>query len=88
MLKCTSSAVFVRYGCSPASVTMMTTKRLDNFQLVCEWDSCDFDGHSMEELSDHMSLHLKDYLGDKDALEELGKSTFWFIISVYHICLM
>ncbi|XP_017292693.1 histone H4 transcription factor [Kryptolebias marmoratus] len=51
----------------------MTTKRLDNFQVVCEWDSCDFTGHSMEELSDHMSLHLKDYLGDKDALEELDE---------------
>lgn len=52
---------------------MMTTKRLGSFQVLCEWDSCDFAGHSMEELSDHMYLHLKDYLGDKDALEELGK---------------
>ncbi|XP_059187264.1 histone H4 transcription factor isoform X1 [Centropristis striata] len=52
---------------------MMTTKRLDNFEVVCEWDSCNFKGHTMEELSDHMSLHLKDYLGDNDALEELDE---------------
>lgn len=52
---------------------MMSTKRLDNFEVVCEWDSCSFRGHTMEELSDHMSLHLKDYLGDKDALEELDE---------------
>lgn len=52
---------------------MMTTKRLDNFEVLCEWDSCNFKGHGMEELSDHMSLHLKEYLGDNDALEELGE---------------
>lgn len=51
----------------------MTKKRLDKFEVVCEWASCFFKGHTMEELSDHMSLHLKEYLGDKDALEELGK---------------
>lgn len=55
------------------TITMMTTKRLDNFEVVCEWASCSFKGHTMEELSDHMSLHLKDYLGDNDALEELGE---------------
>ncbi len=54
-------------------VIMMTTKRLDNFEVMCEWDSCGFKGRTMEELSDHMSLHLKDYLGDNDALEELGE---------------
>lgn len=53
--------------------TMMTTKRLDNFEVACEWASCTFKGRTIEELSDHMSLHLKDYLGDKDALEELGE---------------
>lgn len=52
---------------------MMSTKRLDNFEVVCEWASCSFKGHTMEELSDHMSEHLKDYLGDRDALEELGE---------------
>ena len=52
---------------------MMTTKRLDNFEVTCQWDSCNFKGHTMEELSDHMSLHLKDYLGDNDALEDLGE---------------
>jgi len=52
---------------------MMTTKRLDNFEVVCEWASCNFKGHTMEELSDHMSLHLRDYLGENDALEELGE---------------
>lgn len=54
-------------------IIMMTTKRLDNFEVLCEWDSCSFKGHGMEELSDHMSLHLKEYLGDNDALEELGE---------------
>ncbi|MEQ2286369.1 hypothetical protein AMECASPLE_001846 [Ameca splendens] len=52
---------------------MMTAKRLDSFEVVCEWASCSFKGHSMEELSDHMFLHLRDYLGDKDALEELDE---------------
>lgn len=52
---------------------MMTSKRLDNFEVDCEWASCGFKGHSMEELSEHMSQHLKDYLGDSDALEELGE---------------
>lgn len=52
---------------------MMTTKRLDNFEVVCEWASCNFKGHTMEELSDHMSLHLRDYLGENDALEELDE---------------
>lgn len=52
---------------------MMTTKRLDNFEVECEWASCGFKGHSMEELSDHMALHVQEYLGDKDALEELGE---------------
>lgn len=55
------------------TIIMMATKKLHNFEVVCEWDSCGFKGHSMEELSDHMSLHLKDYLGDNDALEELGE---------------
>jgi len=27
----------------------------------------------MEELSEHMSLHLKEHLGDADAMEELGE---------------
>lgn len=57
----------------PAIVIMRATKRLDCFEVACEWSSCSFKGHSMEELSDHMSLHLKDYLGDNDTLEDLGK---------------
>lgn len=52
---------------------MMSTKRLENFQVSCEWDSCGFQGHTMEELSDHMALHLREYLGDKDSLEELDE---------------
>ncbi|XP_037123095.1 histone H4 transcription factor [Syngnathus acus] len=54
---------------------MMTTKRLDQFEVVCEWASCGFRGRSMEELSDHMSAHLREYLGDKDTLEELDEYT-------------
>ncbi|KAM9801464.1 histone H4 transcription factor [Neosynchiropus ocellatus] len=49
----------------------MATKRLDHFEVECEWAACGFRGRSMEELSDHMSEHLREYLGDKDALEEL-----------------
>uniref|UniRef100_A0A1A8D930 Histone H4 transcription factor n=1 Tax=Nothobranchius kadleci TaxID=1051664 RepID=A0A1A8D930_NOTKA len=52
---------------------MTSTKRRENFEVVCAWDSCSFEGHSMEELSEHMSHHLNDYLGDKDALEELDE---------------
>uniref|UniRef100_A0A3P9LX03 Zgc:112083 n=1 Tax=Oryzias latipes TaxID=8090 RepID=A0A3P9LX03_ORYLA len=51
----------------------MATKRLENFEVVCEWASCGFSGHTMEELSDHMSAHLNEYLGDNDALEELDE---------------
>lgn len=68
--------LFVQVVCGRQMIViMMTSKRLDNFEVTCEWSSCDFKGHSMEELSDHMSLHLKDYLGDNDALEDLGE---WF----------
>nr|XP_043873088.1 histone H4 transcription factor [Solea senegalensis] len=52
---------------------MMATKRLDHFEVCCEWASCDFRGCTMEELSDHMTIHLRDYLGDRDALEELDE---------------
>ncbi|KAF7660802.1 hypothetical protein LDENG_00274920 [Lucifuga dentata] len=52
---------------------MMANKRLDSFVVTCEWAACRFKGHTMEELSDHMALHLKDYLGDRDALEELDE---------------
>lgn len=55
------------------STVVMSTKRLNNFEVVCEWDGCGFKGRTMEELSDHMSLHLKDYLGDSYALEDLGE---------------
>ncbi|RVE64908.1 hypothetical protein OJAV_G00131040 [Oryzias javanicus] len=51
----------------------MATKKLDNFEVVCEWASCGFKGHTMEDLSDHMSGHLNEYLGDNDALEELDE---------------
>ncbi|XP_051933468.1 histone H4 transcription factor [Hippocampus zosterae] len=51
----------------------MTTKRLDGFEVFCEWASCSFRGRGMEELSDHMAAHLTEYLGDKDALEELDE---------------
>lgn len=46
-------------------------KNLSHLSVSCEWASCTFKGHSMEELSDHMSLHLKDHLGERDAMEEL-----------------
>ncbi|XP_061684190.1 histone H4 transcription factor isoform X1 [Syngnathoides biaculeatus] len=52
---------------------MMSSKRLDRFEVACEWASCNYRGRGMEELSDHMSEHLRDYLGDKDALEDLDE---------------
>uniref|UniRef100_A0A3B4AA59 C2H2-type domain-containing protein n=1 Tax=Periophthalmus magnuspinnatus TaxID=409849 RepID=A0A3B4AA59_9GOBI len=51
----------------------MSTKRLEKFEVVCGWASCGFTGYTMEDLSVHMSQHLKDYLGDKDAAEELDE---------------
>ncbi|MGH0183425.1 UNVERIFIED_CONTAM: hypothetical protein FKN15_012122 [Acipenser sinensis] len=39
--------------------------------VSCEWASCSFKGKSMEELCDHTALHLKEHLGDGEALEEL-----------------
>ncbi|XP_030237795.1 histone H4 transcription factor [Gadus morhua] len=39
--------------------------------VQCEWSSCTFKGHTVEELSEHMALHLKEHLGDGDAMEEL-----------------
>ncbi|XP_071396713.1 histone H4 transcription factor [Centroberyx affinis] len=50
---------------------MAKKRNLDDLVVLCEWASCNFKGSSMEELSDHMSLHLKDHLGDRDAMEEL-----------------
>ena len=41
--------------------------------VQCEWSSCTFKGHTVEELSEHMALHLKEHLGDGDAMEELGE---------------
>ncbi|XP_056139827.1 histone H4 transcription factor [Lampris incognitus] len=50
----------------------MAKKRdLNNLLIRCEWASCTFEGTTMEELSEHMSLHLKEHLGDRDAMEEL-----------------
>ncbi|CAL8362634.1 unnamed protein product [Merluccius merluccius] len=50
---------------------MAKTKKLSSLLVQCEWASCTFKGKTMEELSEHMSLHLKDHLGDGDAMEEL-----------------
>lgn len=51
---------------------MAKRRSLSNLVVSCKWASCTFKGHCMEELSEHMSLHLKDHLGDRDAMEELG----------------
>ncbi|XP_077578428.1 histone H4 transcription factor [Stigmatopora nigra] len=51
----------------------MAAKTPDHLEVVCEWASCGHRGGTMEELSDHASQHLRDYLGDKDALEELDE---------------
>lgn len=60
---------------------MAKKRNLSNMVITCEWASCTFKGRSMEELSDHMSLHLKEHLGDGDTMEELGKS-FNLLVSV------
>ncbi|KAJ3591482.1 hypothetical protein NHX12_009426 [Muraenolepis orangiensis] len=48
-----------------------TKKKVCSLLVQCEWASCTFKGNTMEELSEHMSLHLKEHLGDGDAMEEL-----------------
>uniref|UniRef100_W5MAT6 Zgc:112083 n=1 Tax=Lepisosteus oculatus TaxID=7918 RepID=W5MAT6_LEPOC len=53
--------------------TMVKKRCLSDFMVACEWASCSFKGRSMEELSDHMSLHMKEHLGDGDAIEELDE---------------
>lgn len=62
---------------------MAKKRNLSNMVITCEWASCTFRGRSMEELSDHMSLHLKDHLGDGDTMEELGKAFNLFLCAVY-----
>ncbi|KAJ8403820.1 hypothetical protein AAFF_G00346880 [Aldrovandia affinis] len=50
----------------------MAKKRgLSDLVVACEWASCTFKGRTMEELCDHMSLHMKEHLGDGDTMEEL-----------------
>lgn len=55
-------------------VTMAKRRNVSKTVVTCEWASCSFKSQSMEELSDHMSLHLKEHLGEGDAMEELGMS--------------
>ncbi|XP_036392536.1 histone H4 transcription factor [Megalops cyprinoides] len=50
---------------------MAKKRNLADLVVACEWASCTFKGRTMEELCEHMSLHLKDHLGDGDAMEEL-----------------
>ncbi|XP_059370526.1 histone H4 transcription factor-like isoform X1 [Carassius carassius] len=50
---------------------MAKRKNVSKIVVACEWASCTFKSQSTEELSDHMSLHLKEHLGDGDAMEEL-----------------
>jgi len=52
---------------------MAKRRNVSKIVVACEWASCTFKSQSMEELSDHMSLHLKDHLGEGDAMEELGR---------------
>lgn len=51
---------------------MAKKRNLSDLVVACEWAACTFKGRTMEELCDHMSLHLKEHLGDGDAMEELG----------------
>ncbi|KAJ8368336.1 hypothetical protein SKAU_G00083640 [Synaphobranchus kaupii] len=50
---------------------MAKKRNMSDLVVACEWASCTFKGRTMEELCDHMSLHLKEHLGDGDAMEEL-----------------
>lgn len=53
---------------------MAKRRNVSKIVVACEWASCTFKSQSMEELSDHMSLHLKEHLGEGDAMEELGRT--------------
>lgn len=53
---------------------MAKRRNVSKIVVTCEWASCTFKSQSMEELSDHMSLHLKEHLGEGDAMEELGRT--------------
>ncbi|XP_012687030.1 histone H4 transcription factor-like isoform X2 [Clupea harengus] len=46
-------------------------KDLSTIVVACEWGSCSYKGTRMEDLSEHMSQHLKDHLGEGDAMEDL-----------------
>uniref|UniRef100_A0A672LKW3 Zgc:112083 n=1 Tax=Sinocyclocheilus grahami TaxID=75366 RepID=A0A672LKW3_SINGR len=50
---------------------MAKRKNVSKIVVACEWASCTFKSQSMEELSEHMSLHLKEHLGEGEAMEEL-----------------
>ncbi|XP_062377564.1 histone H4 transcription factor isoform X1 [Sardina pilchardus] len=46
-------------------------KDLSKMVVACEWGNCSFKGTRMEDLSEHMSQHLKDHVGEGDNLDEL-----------------
>ncbi|XP_076832314.1 histone H4 transcription factor isoform X1 [Brachyhypopomus gauderio] len=50
---------------------MAKRRKVFNMVIACEWASCTFRGGSMEEFSEHMSSHVKEHLGEGDAMEEL-----------------
>ncbi|KAG2456478.1 PRD15 protein, partial [Polypterus senegalus] len=52
--------------------TMAKKCKSSELVVACEWASCTFKGNSMEELCDHISVHLREHLGDGDTMEELG----------------
>ena len=77
------SLLLSRVGLRSRSI-MAKKKQLSNLVVMCEWASCTFKGTSMEELSEHMSLHLKDHLGEGDAMEELGGHVSCPVLHVLH----
>lgn len=70
-------SVLLLYFYAIFKVKMAKRRNVSKIVVTCEWASCTFKSQSMEELSDHMSLHLKEHLGEGDAMEELGRTLLW-----------
>uniref|UniRef100_A0AAY4AHV2 C2H2-type domain-containing protein n=1 Tax=Denticeps clupeoides TaxID=299321 RepID=A0AAY4AHV2_9TELE len=49
----------------------LTERDLSSMVVRCAWASCAFSGSRMEDMSEHMSLHLREHLGGRDTMEEL-----------------
>lgn len=62
---------------------LLKRKDLSKMVVSCEWGSCSFRGTRMEDLSEHMSQHLKDHVGEGDTIDELGKRSQSYSLLTY-----